>query len=296
VSGDPGLDTFAFLTALADPALWWSVARAAATLIAGLALARAVRFGAARALPTLEPGQRTLLARLAANAVLALFAVSALRQFGFDFAVLLGAAGIVTVAVGFASQTSASNLISGLFLILERAVQPGDVITIGGRTGEVISVDLLSTKLRTFDNLLVRIPNETMVKSEIVALNRLPIRRVDLAVGVAYATDLPRAEATLLAAASGNPLVLDEPAPQLIAQGFGPNSVDYLLTVWTERSQFLPVRNALMRDVKAALDAAGIDIPFPRRTLSSAAPLQVELIDRASERAGESPQRVDQRP
>jgi small-conductance mechanosensitive channel len=286
MNGDPGLETFAFLTALADPAIWWSLARAAAYLIAGMAIARAVRFGVARALPNLEAGQRTLLARLGANAVLALFVVSALRQFGFDFAVLLGAAGIVTVAVGFASQTSASNLISGLFLILERAVQPGDVITIGGRTGEVVSVDLLSTKLRTFDNLLVRIPNETMVKSEIVAVNRFPIRRVDLPVGVGYATDLPRAEAALLAAAARNPLVLDEPAPLLIASGFGANSVDYLLTVWTERGNFLSVRNALMRDVKAALDESGIEIPFPQRTLSTAAPLRVEVI-RPSERAGE---------
>jgi small-conductance mechanosensitive channel len=288
MSGDPGLATFSFLGALADPALWWSIARAIAYLIAGLALSRAVRFGATRALPTLEAGQRTLLARLAANVVLGLFVVSALRQFGFDLTVLLGAAGIVTVAVGFASQTSASNLIAGLFLILERAVQPGDVITVGGRTGEVISVDLLSTKLRTFDNLLVRIPNETMVKTEIVALNRFAIRRVDLPIGVGYATDLPTAEAALVVAARRNPLVLDEPAPQVFAQGFGADSVEYLLTVWTEKGNFVAVRNALLRDVKAELDAAGIEIPFPQRTLSTQAPLQVEVI-RRSEGAGEGP-------
>jgi hypothetical protein len=148
-----------------------------------------------------------LLARIASYTVLTLFVISAMRQFGFDFTVLLGAAGIVTVAVGFASQTSASNLISGLFLTLERAVQPGDVVTVGGRTGEVISVDLLSTKLRTFDNLLVRIPNETMVKSEIVSLNRFPIRRFDLTVGVAYDSDLGLVQKTLLDVAHAQPAV-----------------------------------------------------------------------------------------
>jgi hypothetical protein len=103
-----------------------------------------------------------------------------MRQLGFDFTVLLGAAGIVTVAIGFASQTSASNLISGLFLVWRRRSGIGDIVTVDGVTGEVLSVDLLSTKLRTFDNLQVRIPNETMVKARITTLNRFPLRRVDL--------------------------------------------------------------------------------------------------------------------
>lgn len=276
---DPGLETFAFLAALADPSLWWAVARAAAYLIAGGLLSRVVRFGVQRALAHLEPGQRVLLARIASYAVLVLFVISALRQFGFDFTVLLGAAGIVTVAVGFASQTSASNLISGLFLILERAVQPGDVVTVGGRTGEVISVDLLSTKLRTFDNLLVRIPNETMVKSEIVSLNRFPIRRVDITVGVAYDSDLGLVQKTLLDVAHRNPLGLDEPAPLLIANGFGASSVDYMLAVWAKSENFLTLRNALTREIKEAFDAAGIEIPFPQTTLQpGAVPLTVKVV------------------
>lgn len=276
---DPGLETFAFLAVLADPALWWSIARAAIYLVIGAVLSRVVRFGVQRSLTTLEAGQRVLLARIASYTVLTLFAISAMRQFGFDFTVLLGAAGIVTVAVGFASQTSASNLISGLFLILERAVQPGDVVTVGGRTGEVISVDLLSTKLRTFDNLLVRIPNETMVKSEIVSLNRFPIRRFELTVGVAYDSDLGVVQKTLLDVAHANPLCLDEPAPLLIAQGFGASSIDYMLAVWAKSEQWLTLRNSITREVKEAFDAAGIEIPFPQRTLQpAAAPLSVRIV------------------
>ena len=279
MTSDPGLETFAFLSALADPTLWWAVARATIYLIAGVLLSRAVRFAVKRALPTLESGQRLLLARIAGYTVLVLFVISALRQFGFDFAVVLGAAGLVTVAVGFASQTSASNLISGLFLILERAVQPGDVVTIGGRTGEVISVDLLSTKLRTFDNLLVRIPNETMVKSEIVSLNRFPIRRFDLTVGVAYDSDLGLVQKTLLDVAARNPLCLDEPAPLLISQGFGASSIDYMLAVWAKSEHWLTLRNTITREVKEAFDAAGIEIPFPQRTLQpGGAPFSVQLV------------------
>jgi len=279
MNNDPGLQTFAFLANLANVELWLAVLRAALYLIAGALLARFARFGVSRALPHIEVGQRVLLARIASYGVFGLFAVSAMRQFGFDFTVLLGAAGIVTLAIGFASQTSASNLISGLFLVLERAVQPGDVITIGSRTGEVVSVDLLSTKLRTFDNLMVRIPNETMVKSEIVAVNRFPIRRVDLNVGVAYHSDLGLVQRTLLAVAHKNPLCLDEPAPLLIAQGFGDNSVDYLLAVWAKSENFLALRNAITQEVKEAFDEAGIEIPFPQRTLhGGAAPIAVQLV------------------
>ncbi len=279
MTDDPGLETFAFLAVLADPALWWSIARAAIYLIVGAVLARIVRFGVQRSLTTLETGQRLLLSRIASYTVLTLFAISAMRQFGFDFTVLLGAAGIVTVAVGFASQTSASNLISGLFLILERAVQPGDVVTVGGRTGEVISVDLLSTKLRTFDNLLVRIPNETMVKSEIVSLTRFPVRRFDLAVGVGYDSDLGLVQKTLLETAHANPLCLDEPAPLLISQGFGASSIDYTLAVWAKSEHWLTLRNMITQEVKEAFDAAGIEIPFPQRTLQpGATPLSVRLV------------------
>ena len=115
-----------------------------------------------------------------------MFCVSALRELGFKLSVLLGAAGVLTVAVGFASQTSASNIISGLFLLGERPFSVGDVIRVGSTTGEVLSIDLLSAKLRTFENLFVRIPNETLIKSEVTNLSRLPVRRLDLKIGIAY--------------------------------------------------------------------------------------------------------------
>lgn len=277
----------AVLAVLSDPATWARVLRAAVYLLLGFLLSRAARFGLMHALGHLEKGQRLMLARFASYGVMTLFAVSALRQFGMDFTVLLGAAGIVTVAIGFASQTSASNLISGLFLILERAVQPGDVITVGGRTGEVLSVDLLSTKLRTFDNLLVRIPNEAMVKSEILSLNRFPLRRFDLVLGVAYDTDLGKLQQTLFEVAHRNPLCLDEPAPQLVSRGFGASSIDYTFMLWAKSENLLALQNSITREVKEALEASGIEIPFPQTTLQPGAmPLSVRLVDpQSGERA-----------
>src|SRR5262249_54810678 len=116
--------------------------------------------------------------------VFVLFLFATLDQLGFDLSVLLGAAGIFSVAIGFASQTSASNFISGLFLIFEKVILEGDVITVDGVTGEVMSVDLLSTKIKTADNLFVRIPNEMLIKSKLINLSRFLHRRLDLIITV----------------------------------------------------------------------------------------------------------------
>jgi small-conductance mechanosensitive channel len=245
-----------------------TILHALALLAAGFALSRLARLAVQRGLSRQLSRQQLMLAhRTVYYAILLLFVASALRQIGFDLTVLLGAAGILTVAIGFASQTSASNLISGLFLVFEGAVEVGDVIRVGDITGEVLSVDLLSTKLRTFDNLLVRVPNETMVKANITNMNRFPIRRVDLQIGVAYKEDLAQVAAILKAVADKHPLCLEEPAPLIIAQGFGESSVNYQLSVWAKTENFLALRNAMQNDIKNAFDREGIEIPFPHRTL-----------------------------
>jgi small-conductance mechanosensitive channel len=199
--------------------------------------------------------------------LLGLFIASALSELGFSLGVLLGAAGVLSVAIGFASQTSASNLISGLFLIGERPFAVGDVITVGGTTGEVLSIDLLSVKLRTFDNLYVRIPNETLIKTEVTTLTRFPIRRFDLKVGVAYKEDIARVREVLMGVAERNPLCLDEPKPLFIFTGFGDSSLDIQFSIWAKREQFLDLRNSMHEEIKRAFDAEGIEIPFPHRTL-----------------------------
>jgi len=261
-----------------DPDKLSALFRAVLYLVAGVALARAARFALGRTFTTLSAQQSQLMGRFVYYGVLGLFGISALRQFGFDFTVLLGAAGIVTVAIGFASQTSAANLIAGLFLVLEKAVTIGDVITVDGVTGEVLSVDVLSTKLRTFDNLLVRIPNETMVKARITTLNRHPLRRVDINVGVSYNADLPLVVKTLQQVAHDNPLCLDEPQPLVIWTGFNDSSIDYLFAVWAKSENFLALRNSITQEIKAAFDAAGIEIPFPQRTLTpGTTPLEIRL-------------------
>jgi len=120
-----------------------------------------------------------------------LFVMASLKEAGFKLSVFLGAAGILTVALGFASQTSASNLISGLFLIGEGSFEVGDTIQITlirGHTieGEVISIDLLSVKLLTQDNIYVRLPNEQLIRAPVQNLSKFPIRRIPITFAINF--------------------------------------------------------------------------------------------------------------
>lgn len=246
----------------------WSLLRALLLVVFGFVFARIASALAGRVLGTRLTGSQLLLVRrIAFYLLLAIFITSALRELGFSLATLLGAAGIFSVALGFASQTSASNFVSGLFLMVEKPFGIGDVIKVGNTTGEVLSIDLLSVKLRTFDNLYVRIPNESILKGESTTLTRFPVRRADLLVGVAYKEDINRVRDILMQVADLNPLCLEEPRPLFIFQGFGDSSLNLQFSVWAKRENFLDLKNSIQVEIKQAFDEAGIEIPFPHRSL-----------------------------
>ncbi len=246
----------------------WDTSRALVLVVVGFVLAKAVSSLLVRVSKRrLDAHGQQLLQRGSYYLILVVFLISALHELGFNLSVLLGAAGILTVALGFASQTSASNLISGLFLVAERSFGVGDVIRVGTTTGEVLSIDLLSVKLRTFDNLFVRIPNESLIKSEVTTVTRFPIRRLDIMIGVAYNEDLKKVQAVLDDVADKNPLCLEEPKPLYIFMSFGESSMDLQYSVWAKRENFLDLKNSIHREIKEAFDANGIEIPFPQRTV-----------------------------
>jgi len=206
---------------------------------------------------------RLILRRAIFYGIFGLVIFTALKHLGIDLSILLGAAGILTVAIGFASQTSASNLISGIFLMMERPFSITDVIKVNDITGEVVSIDLLSVKLRTFDNLFVRIPNESMIKSAVTTLTKFPIRRADLKIGIAYKEDIEQVREILMSIAEKNLICLDEPAPIFILTGFGTSSIDIQFSVWARRENFLELKNTMHIEIKKAFDKHSIEIPFP---------------------------------
>jgi small-conductance mechanosensitive channel len=247
--------------------------RATFLLVVGYLIAKPVSWFAVYIARKYTSKQGTMIAqRVGFWLVMAVAITSALTHLGFEMSVLLGAAGILTVALGFASQTSASNLISGLFLIAEHPFVVGDVIKIGSTTGEVLAIDLLSVKLRTFDNLFVRVPNESLIKSEIVNLTRFPIRRIDLKIGVAYKEDVSRVRALLMRAAEQNPLCMAEPEPLFIFANFGDSALDLLFCVWVKNENYLALKNSLLEEIKRVFDAEGVEIPYPHRSVELGLP------------------------
>jgi len=245
-----------------------SLARAVAILVIGLVVARLLAGGAGRmAGRYLGEQQRELFRKMTFYMLVCIVAASVLRELGFKLSVLLGAAGVLTVAVGFAAQTSASNIISGLFLLADKPFQIGDVIKIGGTVGIVESVELISVKLRTFQNHLVRIPNEEVNKTQVENLTYWPLRRIDIDVGVAYKEETENVKDALMSVADRNPLCLEEPPPLFIYKGYGDSALEFLFCVWTAKENFLLVMNGIKQEIKEEFDRRGIEIPFPHLSL-----------------------------
>lgn len=254
------------IDAALDPALLARGLEAVLLLVFGAALARLIAVGGARVVGRqMGETHQLLFRRVIWYALLFTVIATTLRHLGFDLGVLLGAAGILTVALGFASQTSASNLISGVFLLAERPFTVGDVITVGATTGEVVGIDALSVKLRTFDNLLVRLPNEQLLKAPIINLTRYPIRRMDLRFDVAFESSLAELEPMLVELADAHPLCLDEPRPLFQVLGLGESGAQIQFSVWTARENVVAMKTRLYVEVQQALLAAGIALGAPRR-------------------------------
>lgn len=261
----------------------WIFIRVFVLIISGIFIAKLISASLKKFLSKKADAHYSLLfSRGSYYIILCLFLFSALHELGFNIGVLLGAAGILSVAIGFASQTSASNLISGLFLMIERPFIVGDIIRVGSTTGEVLSIDLLSVKLRTFDNLFVRIPNESLIKSEMTTLTRFPIRRLDIMIGIAYKEDLKKVREILNNVAAKNPLCLEEPKPIYIFLEFGESSINIQYSVWAKRENFLELKNSIQEEIKLAFDDNDIEIPFPHRTIytgSITKPYPVKYVD-----------------
>ena len=190
-----------------------------------------------------------------------------LGVFKIDLTGILAAAGILGIIIGFAAQTSVSNIISGFFLIADKPFEIGEAIEIDGSAGYVLDISLLSTRIRTFDNRYLRFPNSTVANARIVNLSRYEIRRLDLTVGIDYKENLPKVFEILNSVIEKNEKILMEPEPLILINGFGESSIDFEICVWIQRSELFAVRTELIMGIKNAFDEAGIEIPFPHRTV-----------------------------
>lgn len=201
--------------------------------------------------------------------------VLALDLIGINVMPIIAGAGVFGLAVGFAAKDTLSNLIAGILLIIDRPFEVGDRIEVwsapaGNATwGDVIDIGLRATRIKTTDNIIIVIPNNEIMKRDIVNYTILSKSiRVRINVGVGYNTDIEKAKQVLLDVAAEIDWVQKYPAPKVVVRNFGESSVDLQLRVWIANARRrMDTISYVIDRAKQAFDENGIEIPFPKRDL-----------------------------
>lgn len=235
-------------------------------LLCGLVLTLIIRNLGVR-MTKLPSTVRVVIVRSLCITIWAITIVEALEEVGIDLMALLGAAGVAGIAIGFASQTALSNLISGFFLMWERALRLNAYVRVGNDCGVVQDINYLSVSIRTDDNSIVRIPCETFIKNAVYDTTRLETRRCDITVGVAYGTDWRKLEQVALQTAASLPAILKDPAPVFRFVGFADSSIDISICCWCKTADYITTRYELARALYEAFNKEGISFAFPTRTI-----------------------------
>lgn len=201
--------------------------------------------------------------------IIAIAVFSAIGNLGVDFTGLLLAGGIMGIIVGFAVQSTVANLVSGLFLQLDRPARIGDPIEVVEMnvSGVINEITPFSTRLRRFDGVFIRIPNEKMFTSQLVNFFGYMARRVEVTVGIAYKEDAAAVIQLIREMLAQNPKILAEPEPTIMVWELADSSVNIKVWGWVPSQEWFPVRTEIIQQLKELLDKEGIEMPFPHRTL-----------------------------
>ena len=193
-----------------------------------------------------------------------LFSVNLLGISLTNFAVIAGG---LSVGIGFGMQTIISNFISGLILLFDRAIQPGDIIEVNGIWAKVMSVNIRNTEVQTFENAKIFLPNSTLIANQVTNWthrNDVRIRR-DVLVGVAYGSNVQLVKKLLLEAATEHPAVMSSPEPMVLFSDFGASSLDFTLRFWVRHVDFgLSSCSEIRESIDVKFRENGVEIPFPQ--------------------------------
>ncbi len=218
--------------------------------------------------PRLDLMVTTFIANLARYAVLTGAVLSCLGVFGIQttsFAAVLGAAGL---AIGLAFQGTLSNFAAGIMLLVFRPFRAGDWVDIAGEVGAVKELELFTTEIVSPDNRRIILPNSEIVKNKIINITHYPHRRVEVLVGTAYDADIDETRRVLESVFADVEGTLSEPAPQVFLAELGDSSINWKVRAHANTADFWAVHQRLVAQVKRALDAANISIPFPQRDVN----------------------------
>jgi small-conductance mechanosensitive channel len=231
----------------------------------------------------LDPGVAFTMGRIAHYAVVALGIYLGLQLLGLELGALAVVAGFLSIGIGFGLQNVTSNFVSGLIIMAERPIKPGDRVRVRDNIGQVVSIRLRSTTIVTNDNIAVIVPNSEFITQEVVNWSYgNPQLRLHLPVGLAYGSDPDAATEALLAAARSHPDVLATPEPAVWLNEFGDNALGFELLAWiADPVQAQAIRSDLNFAILRECTARSLELVFPQRDLHlrSAVPLRVEIAD-----------------
>lgn len=191
-----------------------------------------------------------------------------LSLFGIKLSAIWGAAGVAGLALGFAAQTSVSNLISGLFVLGEKALRVGDFIEVSGVSGTVSSIGLLSIKIDTPDNQSIRIPNSSIINTNLQNYSSNNNRRILFDISVAYETDLEKALKVMQQVPSMCPSALTDPAPVCFYDGLGESGITLKLGIWFKKQDLIAIKNEVYVAIVKLCKKNKIEIPYNKLDLN----------------------------
>jgi small conductance mechanosensitive channel len=212
----------------------------------------------------------TFLGSIVRYAIIVLAGVFILQRFGFQTTSLVALIGAAGLAVGLALQGTLSDMAAGVMMVFFRPIRVGDFVSVDGEMGTVNGISLVATELATVSNVQVLIPNSKVWSNTITNYSVYDKRRAEWVFGVGYGADLKLAETIIIDTIMADDRSMSDPEPFIQVNNLGDFSVDFLVRVWVPASEYFAYQADMKRKVKEALDAGGIDIPFPTRTVLTA--------------------------
>lgn len=223
----------------------------------------------------------SFLGNLLYGIMLAAVILASLNQLGISTTSFVAVLGAMTVAIGVSLKDQVSNLAAGVLIVMFHPFRRGDYVEVGGQTGTVQEITLVNTRIRTPNNHEVIIPNGDIMTSASINYSSLPNRRVEVPVGIGYDSDIKTARHIMMQMAQEHELVLKDPEPIVRVTKLADSSVNLIMYVWTNNNDWWAVQCDLLERIKYAFDEAGVNIPFPIRTV------QIDGLDKIMTHVGD---------
>lgn len=213
--------------------------------------------------PNLDKTLTLLFAKVAKVLILVVVVMAVLNQFGVQTASLVAVLGALGLAIGLAWQGVLADFAAGIMILVMRPFKVGDAVDIAGESGSVEEVGLITTRLNSFDNVAMIMPNSNVWGNNIKNLSKNDIRRVDMVIGFGYDDDIDHVKQVLKQILSEDDRILEDPEPLIAISELGGSSVNAKVRPWTKKENYWPLKHDLTEKIKKRFDAEGLNFPYP---------------------------------